>query len=222
MTPLTLAGKTTQLVRQAGVEIHALDLGHPARIGVDGFCAAGKTTVADALAAVLSEAGRDVIRVSTDDFQNPPEIRWQLGEASPEGFYRHAVDFDALRREALAPLGPNGSRSYRISYYDLFARRPNLSEQYRASDEAVLILDGLFLHTASITGSLDYTIFVDAPFDVCVDRACVRDQERRGDAAEVERLYRSRYIPGFELYLSECHPREVASVTIPNGGAGIG
>jgi len=208
---------TTQLVRKVADEIHSLDLDYPARIGVDGFCAAGKTTIAEALAAVLSASGAEVIRVSTDDYQNPPEVRWQLGDSSPEGFYRHAVDFDTMEREVLAPLGPSGSKLYRTSSYDIFARRPHVSEQSVAPDDGVLLLDGLFLHTERIARALDYTIFVDAPFDICVERARARNQERREDAAAVERLYRSRYIPGFQLYLSECHPREVASATIPNG-----
>ena len=100
-------------------DVANLALGHPTRVGVDGFCAAGKTTIAQILATLLAQAGRPVIRVSSDDFQHPPSIRWQLGRESPEGFYRHAIDFDALRRELLIPLGPGGSRLYRTSTYDV-------------------------------------------------------------------------------------------------------
>lgn len=57
--------------------------GHPVRVGIDGFCASGKTTLADELALELQAAGLDVLRVSADHFQNPPEVRWQLGPRSP-------------------------------------------------------------------------------------------------------------------------------------------
>jgi uridine kinase len=81
-------------------------LPHPVRVGIDGFCAAGKTTFASKLATALINKGFSVVRASTDDFQNPPEIRWQLGENSAEGFYRHAVDFHALRQHLLPPFEP--------------------------------------------------------------------------------------------------------------------
>lgn len=208
---------TERALREIAGEILALDLPHPTRVGVDGFCAAGKTTLADELGALLNAAGVDTIRVSTDDFQNPPEIRWQLGEASPEGFYRHAVDFAALDREVLVPLGPDGSRRYRTSVYDIFALRPDVSERREAPDDAVLILDGLFLHAPAVLRSLDYTVFISTPFETCIDRALTRNQERKGDGAEVEELYRTRYVPGFQLYFAECRPDERASATVPNG-----
>jgi uridine kinase len=79
--------------------ILALEAPHPLRIGIDGFCAAGKTTLANAVAERLEVKERRVIRASADNFQNPPEVRWQMGPQSPEGFFRHAIDFQALRSE---------------------------------------------------------------------------------------------------------------------------
>jgi uridine kinase len=92
-----------------------------------------------------------------------------------------------------------------------------VAEESVATRGAILVLDGLFLHTERILKALDYTIFVDAPFDTCVARARARNPERMGDDAEIERLYRSRYIPGFAVYVAECDPQRLASVTIPNG-----
>ena len=203
-------------LRSVAETLGSLELSHPTRVGIDGFCAAGKTSVSAALAAILSDSGVHTIQVSTDDFQNPPEIRWQLGADSPEGFYRHAVDFEALKRELLKPLGPDGSRLYRTSTYDIRALRPNLSEQREASSASVLLLDGLFLHSNSLRGYFDFTIFVQAPFEACIRRARERNQEGRVDADQVETLYRQRYVPGFELYLNEERPTELASATLLN------
>ena len=44
---------------------------HPTRVAIDGPPAAGKTTLADDLAVVLREQGRDVIRATIDDFLFP-------------------------------------------------------------------------------------------------------------------------------------------------------
>ncbi len=123
---------------------------HPVRVGVDGFCAAGKTTLADDLARVVRAYDRFVIRASADDFQNPPEIRYQLGKESPEGFLYHAADFVALRSELLEPLGHGGSLDYRTSTYDIHASKANLSPRLRAPASAILILDGLFLHAPAL------------------------------------------------------------------------
>ena len=138
--------------------ILALEAPHPLRIGIDGFCAAGKTTLANAVAERLEVKERRVIRASADNFQNPPEVRWQMGPRSPEGFFRHAIDFQALRSELLEPVGPTGSRQYRTSTYDIRALRPNLSPQQVAASSAIFLLDGLFLHSPQLEGCLSGAI----------------------------------------------------------------
>jgi uridine kinase len=191
-----------------------LTAGHSIRVGIDGFCASGKTTLADALALELRAAGRDVVRVCGDDFQNPPEVRWQLGRRSPQGFLRYSIDFSALRTLLLEPLGPNGSRNFRSSSYDVHASRANLSIERTASDTAVLLLDGLFLHAPAVEHCFDFTIFVAAELETCLRRALARNQERSNDLRELEAVYREKYIPGFELYCREVAPRERASAVV--------
>src|SRR3954463_2420906 len=154
--------------------ILALEAPHPLRIGIDGFCAAGKTTLANAVAEKLEAKERRIIRASADNFQNPPEVRWQLGPRSPEGFFRHAIDFQALRSELLEPLGPQGSLQYRTSTYDVRALRPNLSPQYGATPSAILLLDGLFLHVPALAGCFELTVFIRADYETCIARARVR------------------------------------------------
>jgi hypothetical protein len=41
-----------------------------------------------------------------------------------------------------------------------------------------------------------------------------RNQEQYDDIAELEALYREKYIPGFELYCREVAPRERASAVV--------
>ena len=62
-------------------------------IAIDGPDAAGKTTLADRLAAVLPVQAR---RLSADDFLRPREHRYHRGELSPEGYYRDLFDLAAL------------------------------------------------------------------------------------------------------------------------------
>jgi uridine kinase len=195
-------------------EILALERPHPIRVGIDGFCAAGKTTLGDALGLELTARGRSVIRACGDDFQNPPNVRYRLGNRSPEGFFRHAMNFALLRGELLDPLGPGGTRAYRTTVYDVLESRVNLSPQQRADASQILVLDGLFLHAPELAGCFDLTVLVEADFETCIARARARKQERYRDADEIEALYRERYVPGFDLYLREVQPQTRASIRI--------
>ena len=187
---------------------------HPIRVGIDGFCASGKTTLADALATKIRALGRNIIRVSADDFQNPPEIRWQLGAQSPESFRRCQINFLALRIMLLEPLGPVGSRHFRSTLYDVHDSRPNISSEHYAEMTDMLLLDGLFLHSAELDNCFDFTVFTSADFETCLTRALTRNQEGSSDPRELEKLYRLKYIPGFTLYMQEAHPQDRASFVV--------
>jgi uridine kinase len=187
---------------------------HPVRVGIDGFCASGKTTLADALATKLRAAGRRPIRISADDFQNPPEIRWQLGSHSPEGFRRFQIDFTALTSMLLGPLGPRGNRKFRSTWFDVRLSRPNVSAEHTADIMDVLLLDGLFLHSAPLRGYFDFTVFISADFETCLSRALERNQEGATSRSELSELYRTKYIPGFARYMNEERPEEHASFVV--------
>jgi uridine kinase len=203
-------------VNEAAGRILLLRSAHPTRVAVDGFCGAGKTMFAAHLANQLAASHRPIIQATTDDFQHPPEIRWQLGERSPRGFYLHAIDVDSLRTELLEPLGPGGTRRYRTSTYDMRSMQPNRSPVHVADLESILIVDGLFLLTAGLRSCWDFSIFIDASVDTCIARARLRNQERQEDADAVEALYRERYVPGFQLYLDQDRPKEVAGMVVRN------
>jgi len=187
---------------------------HPIRIGIDGFCASGKTTIADALARRVWAAGRTPIRVSADDFQNPPETRWQLGSQSPEGFRRFQIDFEALRSNLLEPLGPNGNRKFRTTWYDVHRSTPNISAEHNAAAADVLLLDGLFLHSAALRDCFEFTVFVSADFETCLERALERNQEQARCREALAELYRIKYIPGFAQYIDEARPERRASFVV--------
>jgi uridine kinase len=67
-------------------------LPHPARIGIDGITASGKSTVGDALALLLEPP---VLRVTIDDFHRPP----------PQEYYPWSFDFPRFRKHVLSLEG---------------------------------------------------------------------------------------------------------------------
>ena len=66
------------------------------RVAVDGVDGAGKTYLADELAARVETEGVPVIRASVDGFHNPPDVRYARGRRSPEGYFRDSYDYPRM------------------------------------------------------------------------------------------------------------------------------
>ena len=107
------------LLARVAARIGALEA--PVRVGIDGPDAAGKTTLADELAAVLAAAGRHVERVSADEFLRAPEYRHRRGRESPEGYYEDSFDHQRLRDAVLRSRSP-------VVVDGIFLLRPELDD----------------------------------------------------------------------------------------------
>ena len=189
---------------------------HPTRVAVDGPAAAGKTTLADELAVVLDARGRRVIRASIEGFLLPRSQRYRRGVYSGEACYHDSFDYQALCRVLLDPLGPGGDRRFQQAVYD----RPTdtaLSELVTtAPADAVLLFDGVFLLRPELIDRWDLRIFVSTAFEETLERARTRDQVLYGSATEVERRFRSRYMPAQQLYFDTAHPTDHADIIVNN------
>ncbi len=191
-------------------------LPHPLRVAVDGPDCAGKTTLADELAVAVRARGRPVIRASIDGFHRPRAERYRQGADSPVGYYEDSFDLAALREVLLEPLGPGGSRRYRRAVFDYRSDTPRTEPPLEAPEDAVLLVDGVFLLRPELAASWDVRLFVSVAFDECLRRALDRDTALFGTRAEVERRYRSRYIPAQEHYLAAVRPTAAADLVIRN------
>lgn len=203
--------RSALLAHLAG-DIAALPAGRPLRVAVDGVDGAGKTMFADELGAALGSRGRPVVRASVDGFHRPRAVRYQRGRDSPEGYYRDSYDYAALRERLLDPLSPAGSRRYVCAVFDHATDTVVDAPTLTATDDAVLVLDGIFLHRDELRGAWDFSIFLDVGFDISVARCAARDGASPDPAAASNR----RYVEGQLLYLAEALPRDRADVVVDN------
>jgi len=186
--------------------------GHVRFVGVDGVDGAGKTVFADALGDALREDGHPVVRVSVDGFHRPRVERYRRGARSPEGFFLDSYDYDAFRREVLRPLAPGGERRYRAAIRDVASDEVVDEPQRVAPADAVLVVDGIFLHRDELAGVWDVSVFLDVPFAETFARMAVRDGCPADPGDEANR----RYVEGQRIYLARCEPASRATFVVDN------
>lgn len=189
---------------------------HPVRVGIDGFAAAGKTTLADELVGPLEQRGRVVLRISIDGFHNPSKIRHRKGRHCPVGYYQDSFNHEAIVTHVLAPLGPDGNRKFKPSNYDYRTGTSVEVDCENAPIDAVLLFDGIFLQRPELKDHWDFTVFVHTDFSIMIDRACMRDLEKFQSVDRVRESFERRFIPGSRLYLEQTRPHEQAHVVIDN------
>lgn len=213
-------GTRGELIGRLAEVTESVTTAHPVRVAVDGPPAAGKTTLADELAAVLRARGRHVIRATIDDFLVPRAQRYRRGRYSAEGCYFDAHDHAALCRVLLDPLGPGGDRRFRHAVYDADTDTRRSPPAVTAPADAVLLFDGVFLLRPEFADRWDLRVFVSVPFERTVDRARNRGTAAAGSAAgtaaEIERSWRFRYIPSQQLYFTDARPADHADVIVHN------
>lgn len=177
---------------------------------MDGVDGAGKTVLADEL-AVLVGRRRAVLRAGVDDFHRPRTERYARGRG-PESFYRDSHDLTALQDVLLRPF--RGGRPVRTAVHDVAADAPVRPAPVDPPGDAVLLLDGIFLHRPELAGHWDASVFVDVPFEVSVPRGNARAGiDLPADPAAPEN---DRYVGGQRIYLERARPVERATWVLDN------
>jgi uridine kinase len=206
------AAQRAAALRPLAQMIIEIERPHPGRVGVDGFSAAGKSTMADELAAMVTGQGRPCLRADLDDFKRPRAQR----PPGPEGFYRGGYDLDAIRTFLLAPLGPGGNRQVRLRFFDQRRQAPFPDEVQPVPADAVVIADGGCLLRPELRDRWDFRIFVEIDFDLVLARGAARDAAWMDSAEAAAEHYRNYYIPAERLYDAEADPHAHADVIVDN------
>lgn len=181
-------------------------------IAVDGVDGSGKTSFASRLGCAIDRAGRPAVIVHEDDFLAPQATRYRLGRDSPEGFFRDSYDLAALIRHVLDPLRPGGDRRVRPRVFDHRTDAPIDAPVEEVPVNAVVIVEGMFLHRDELVDWWDWSVFLDVPFTETARRMAHRD----GTHPDPEHPTMRRYVQGQRIYLAACRPRERATVVLDN------
>ncbi|WP_415972822.1 hypothetical protein [Rhodococcus sp. 077-4] len=196
-------------------DVLALDLGHAVRVAVDGVTASGKTTCARWLVDSVVAQGRPAVQVTMDGFHHRRAHRYRQGRTSALGYYRDAYDFDALLENVLIPLGPHGSGAIRSRVIDLASDEPVQDPPEPVPADAIVVVDGTFLHRPPLAQFWDYSVFVDTPMDVARSRGIARDADALGGPEAAGRAFDQRYHAACRIYLDEVDPRTLTTRVLP-------
>ena len=198
---------------QISKRIVEIRLPHPVCVAIDGRDGAGKTFLADELVPILGSMGREVIRASIDGFHNPRALRYVRGRSSPEGYFRDSFNYETFENMLLLPLRPGGSRKYRTSVFDYRTDSAVDSQPKQATDDSIVIVDGIFLLRPELIRYWDFTVFVDVTLEVSIARCALRDPLSSADPTAESN---QRYVKGQALYFTECNPRRLADIIFNN------
>lgn len=179
-------------------------------VAIDGVDGSGKTSFAANLVSEIQD--RPVIVIHADDFLNPSAVRHSKGRNSPEGFWEDTYDYAALQSQLFAPLRPDGDGWYSPASYDSETDRTEQADLVHAPLEAVVIVEGMFLHRDELISSWDASVFLDVPFKETAERMAARN----GSNPDPEHPTMRRYVGGQRLYFDAVRPWERATVVVDN------
>lgn len=174
----------TEAVRR----VAALEVTGWAFVGIDGRGAAGKSTLAQRLAAAVP--GTQVVAV--DDFSGPSVEEWDWGR---------------FRTEVLTPIVAGRTARYRAWNWD--ADRAGDWREVRP--EGLIVVEGVSSTRSELDVPWASTIWVEASRETRLRRARARD----GDA--MMSTWLDRWMPSEEAYIAREHPERRVDLVVDTG-----
>jgi len=189
----------------------------PLLVAISGKDGSGKTMLANILAKFIAgKTDREIIRISIDDFMNPRAIRYTLTESAGRSCYEYTFNLDGFITNVLEPLQPGGTYEYRTKIFDHASDSEILSPVQKASPDAIVLIDGVFLFKDSLVDYWDLKMLLETSDETVIERGARRDTQRLGSYEVARQKYIDRYIASQTIYYDEQSPREKADIIIDN------
>jgi uridine kinase len=189
--------------------------GKPLRVAIDGRSAAGKTSLAAELAALIGARGFQLLNPSIDGFHHPRERRYPQGEFSAQGYFEHAFNYAAVVEDLLRPISgdvfPVHCRQIAV---DLFTDLPSYPPTLVVGGHAIMLFEGIFALRRELERYWDFKILLEVDPPTALSRGLVRNTTMAPDVVQVR--YERRYEPAWQFYLEQDSPGPKADVIVDN------
>ena len=143
-----------------------------------------------------------MVRASVDGFHNDLETRYRRGRDSPEGFWLDSYDNARFINELLVPFAAGPGASFRRAIHDIDTDQAIEAPLEMVEPESILIVDGIFMHRDELVDNWEFSVFLDADFDISVGRMAQRD----GSSPDPEAKQNRRYVQGQQSTLQHAIP----------------
>ena len=206
-----------KLVDELSDRVIAARRSAPMLVAIEGRSAAGKTSLADELAATLTARGLSTLRSSIDDFHSPGhKYRSIRREYTPESLLSRGYDFDGFRRCVIDPLGPRGDLRCKAALWNSGTDTPIPGEFTQQPNDVIALIDGTLLFHPALADVWHFAIWLHIDWHTMFERAAKRDVAWVASEEEVRRKYRDLWQPLHALYERTMQPKERCDVVVDN------
>ena len=214
VVPPPPAGRRAEVLAELAAHLVALRPGRRVVVALDGVDGAGKTVLGRELAALVAPH-REVHRVSVDGFHRPRCAALRPGPDGRDLLPRPATTTTRSGARLVEPFraGEPWVRAVHDVEREVVV---DLAPEPAAGPDAVLVVDGIFLHRPELADLWDASVWVDVPFEVSVPRGNARFGEVGADEADPASAVNARYVGGQRLYLAEVDPAARATWVLDN------
>ena len=193
-------------ILQLAAKIPVPEKGQRIIVGIDGLSRSGKTTIGNFLHGHYVEQGVPAVLIHLDDYIVERKRRYGTGTEPWKEYYGLQWDVEQLKRELFAPLRTANGLS--LAAYDEATDQHRI-ERIALPEQAIIIIEGVFLQRDEWRAHFDFLCYVDSPRGERFSRESPDTQKK------LEK-FEQRYWKAEAHYLETVKPKASADHLISN------